>query len=126
MIIQEVTKKIKHTKPKEEVEALIVKWKKDYEKPVKGRFEFEEARGSASGAVFSFSERVFPGTPIMVYHIKHGEVCIIPKGLAVRLNNTKQKIRVQRGQIGESGTIRGVPETTEKFSRVKFIPEEFL
>lgn len=126
MLVQEVTKKVKHSKPKHEVEELIKKWQKDYDKPVKGRFEFEEARGSASGAVFSFTERVFPGTPIMVYHIKHGEVCIIPKGVAIRLNNTKQKVRVQSVNMAESGAVRGVPNEVEKFSRVKFIPEDFL
>ena len=126
MLVEEVTKKVIHKKPKLEVEEMIKKMQKEYEKPVKGRFEFEEARGSASGATFSFSERVFPGTPIMVYHIRHGETCILPKGVAVRLNQTKQKIRVQTTNMAEAGSIRGVPNETEKFSRVKFIPEEFL
>lgn len=126
MEVHEITKKIKHSKPKAEVDEMIKKWQKEYEKPVKGKFEFVEARGTATGAIFSFSERVFPGTPIMVYHIRHGETCIIPKGVAIRLNNTKQKIRVQSTTLQESGTVRGVPSTCETFSRVKFIPEDFL
>lgn len=122
MKIVEVTKKSLNRKPKHEVEEMIQKMKKEYEKPVKGKFEFTEARGG----VFEFSERIFPGQPVMVYSIRHDETVIIPKGVAKRLNNTQQKVRVQNHEIGEMGSVRGVPDSTEKFSRVKFIPEEYL
>lgn len=122
MEVIEVTKKVKNVRPKHEVEEMVKKMQKEYEKPVKGKFEFVEAKGG----VFSFTDRVFPGTPIIVYHIKHDETCIIPKGLAKRLNNTVQKVRRRDHSIGESGIVRGLPSTYESFSRVKFIPEDFL
>lgn len=122
MKIQEVTKKLKHVRPKHEVEEMVKKLQKEYEKPVKGRFEFTEARGGE----FSFTDRQFPGTPVQIYTIRHDEVCIIPKGLAKRLNNTVQKVRRFNHEIGESGVVRGLPPTFDAFSRVKFIPEEFL
>lgn len=123
MRIQEVTKKLKIQKPKDEVQAMLTKYQKEYEAPIKGRFEFTEANGAGT---FSFSDRFFPNRPIMVYHIQHGETCIIPKGIARRLNNTVQRVRVQNKEMGESGAIRGVPDACDKFSRVKFIPEDVL
>ena len=120
--IQEVTKKDVYKKPKHEVDEIIKKAKKEYEKPVKGRFEFTEAKGGE----FSFTDRQWPGMPIMIYTIKHDEICIIPYGVAKRLNNTYQKVRKFNHQIGETGTVRGMPPTFDTFSRVKFIPEEFL
>ena len=122
MQIIESTKKIKTVKPKAEVEEMVKKLQREYEKPIKGRFDFVEAKGG----VFSFSDRQFPGMPIMTYHVRHDETCIIPKGVAKRLNNTIQKVRRQRTEIGESGTVRGVPSAYDQFSRVRFIPEDVL
>lgn len=120
--IVEINKKVTNTKPRAEVEEMIKKGRKEYERPVKGRFEFTEA----PGGVFSFTDRQWPGMPIMQYTIRHDEMCIIPYGVAKRLNNTVQKIRHERSQIGESGAIRGVPDQYDKNSRIKFIPEEYL
>ena len=122
MKITEVTKKKLKSCPKLEVEEMIKKARKEYDRPVKGKFEFVEARGGT----FAFTERIFPGQPIMIYEIKHDEICIIPYGVAKRLNNTYQKVRTPTSEMGESGTIRGMPTTSEKFSRVKFIPEDYL
>ena len=123
MIIRELNKKVFNKKPKHEVEEMVNKLKKEYEKPIKGRFEFSEAKGGE----FSFSDRQYPGMPIMVLTIKDGETCIIPIGIAKRLNNTVQRVRCYRNSIPESGRIiRGVPETYDSHSRVKFIPESVL
>src|SRR5215510_6597719 len=96
MLVVESTKKVKTVRPKAEVEEMVKKLQKDYEKPVKGKFDFVEAKGG----VFSFSDRQFPGTPIMTYHVKHDETCVIPKGVAKRLNNTIQKVRRQKNRDG--------------------------
>ena len=122
MLVVESTKKVKNIRPKLEVEEMVKKLQKEYEKPVKGKFDFIEAKGG----VFSFSDRQFPGTPITTYHLRHDETCIIPKGVAKRLNNTIQKVRRQKTEMAESGTVRGVPSTYEQFSRVRFIPEDYL
>src|SRR5215510_5071847 len=116
MLVVESTKKVKTVRPKAEVEEMVKKLQKDYEKPVKGKFDFVEAKGG----VFSFSDRQFPGTPIMTYHVKHDETCVIPKGVAKRLNNTIQKVRRQKIEMAESGAIRGVPQNYDQFSRVRF------
>lgn len=120
--IVEINKKVKNTANRVEVEEMIKKGRKEYEKPVKGRFEFTEAKGG----YFSFTDRIWPGMPIMQYTIAHDETCVIPLGVAKRLNNTQQKVRVP-GTPGEAtNAVRGLPESTEKFSRVKFIPEDFF
>jgi hypothetical protein len=122
MLVQEVNKKVRNVRPKEEVENMVKKFKKEYEKPVRGRFDFAEAKGGS----FSFTDRPFPGMPIMIYTLTHDEVCLIPHGVAKRLNNTIQKVRKQNSQMNEAGPVKGVPASFENYSRVRFIPEEYL
>lgn len=122
MRVIEYHKKKTNTKPQAEVQEMIKKMRKEYEKPVKGQFEFTDAEGG----FFEFTERMFPGDPIQTIQLIHGEICEIPYGLAKRLNNTMHKIRrykdVEQTNVGPLRT----PRTFETKSRVKFIPIDFI
>lgn len=113
-------KKINSCTPEQSAE-MVKKMRKDYEKLVKVKFEFVDAQGGW----LDFTDRVFPGESIKVYHISHGEICDLPIGLVKRLNNTKKKIRMPNmGEIKE-GT-RGVPLTYSTISRINCTPIDFL
>lgn len=108
------------TEQKIEVQDKIKKLRKQYEKLVKGRFEFDDAQGGW----FSFSFRYFPGDPVETFHITHGEVIEIPELLAFHINNTKRKIRMPhllelKGNY-RTGEIEAQP--IERVSRISFIP----
>ncbi len=121
MQIIEVNKKKQNTVSKEQSTEMIKKMRKDYEKLVKGRFEFVDA----GGGWLEFTDRTFPDESIKVYKIYHGEVCELPIGLVRRLNKTIKKVR--KPDMGEikQGT-RGVPVTYEVQSRINFTPIDFL
>ena len=121
MKIIEINKKVQKTASKHEVEEKIKKLKKEYYKPVKGRFEFVDAQG---GWV-DFTDRQWPGEPIMQYHIEHAEICEIPAGLARRLNQTK---KVVRGYDYESLDHKKASPAriVDRVSRINFIPVEFI
>jgi hypothetical protein len=127
MRVIELSKKIKNSKPKAEVEAMIKQMRKEDEKLVKGQFEFTEAEGG----FFEFSLRLYPGDPIQTFQLIHGEICTIPMGIVKHLNGTKKKIRryanvVEMGvQQTATGAIRE-PKTYEKVSRVRFVPYDYL
>ncbi len=122
MKVIEMRKKVNNSRPKEEVEAMIKKMRKEDEKLVKGQFEFVEAEGG----FFSFSHRIYPGDPIQVFTLVHGEICTIPMGIVKSLNGTKKKIRRYASvEQASSGPIRE-PRTYETVSRVRFIPSEYL
>lgn len=122
MEIIELRKKIKNHKPKAEVEAMIKQMRKDDERMVKGQFEFTEAEGG----FFEFSYRIYPGDQIQKVTLIHGEVCTIPMGMVKHLNNTKKKIvRYKDVQQPPKGAVK-IPKTYETFSRVKFIPSEYI
>ena len=89
MRVIELNKKMKNTKSKAEVDAMIKKMKAEDEKLVKGQFEFVEAEGG----FFEFSYRMYPGTQIQTFQLIHGEICEIPMGIVKHLNGTKKKIR---------------------------------
>jgi len=122
MRVIELVKKKVNKRPKAEVEDMIKKMRADYERPIKGRFEFCDAEGG----FFSFTERMFPGDGIQTIELIHGEVCEIPAGLAKRLNNTVHKIkRYQNLEQPPRGAIKH-PRTFETKSRVRFIPVDML
>jgi len=123
MKIIEVNKKITKTANSQHVEERIKKEKKEYYRPMKGRFEFLDAQG---GWV-DFTDRPFPNEPIMQYHIDHGEICELPAGLVKRLNNTKKIVRGYDMNCEDPNKQYGrIPPVVDKISRVNFIPTEFL
>ncbi len=122
MQVTEMHKKVKVTKPKAEVEAMIKKMQKEDEKLVKGQFEFVEAEGG----FFEFAYRMYPGQGIQKFQFIHGEICEIPMGIVKHLNGTKKKIR--RYSNVEQPPTGGVltPMTFETISRVRFVPSEYI
>ena len=96
---------------------LLKKARKEYDKPCKGMFEFIDAQGGW----IDFSERVFPGEPILVYRLVHGEICEIPMGLARRLNNTRKKVR----KLNMSADGKDV-KSYEFQSRIRFTPMDVM
>lgn len=122
MKIIEHTRKQRKTKPKAEVEEMLKKMRKEWDKLVKGCFEFTDAQGGW----IEFTHRYFPDQPIQQYHFVHGEVCEIPLGIVRHLNNTVKKVRKMNPEIAETGSIRGVPASYEVQSRIKFTPVDFV
>lgn len=122
MRVIQLSKKVKNSKPKAEVEAMIKVMRKEDEKLVKGQFEFVDAEGG----FFEFCYRIYPGDPIQTFQLIHGEICEIPMGIVKHLNGSKKKIR--RYQNVEQPPTGGVktPKTFETTSRVRFIPTDFL
>lgn len=96
----------------------IKKLRKEYEKPCKGMFEFIDAQGGW----LDFTDRVFPGDPVRVYHINHGEICELPMGLVKRLNNTKKKVR----KLSSANLEFGKAASYDYISRVRFTPTDFI
>ena len=122
MRVIELSRRKTNTKSSAEVEEMIKKMRKEYDKPVKGMFEFI----GAEGGFFEFTERQFPGDPISTIQLIHGEICEIPMGLAKRLNNTKQKIcRYKDVEQTHSGPIKP-PRVIQSIARVKFTPVDVL
>jgi hypothetical protein len=116
--VVEYHKKQVNKKSKPEVEEMIKKMRKEDEKMVKGHFEFVEAEGG----FFKFSHRTYPGEPISVIELLHGEICEIPMGLVRLLNNTKKKIsRYADAELRDGKSLR----TYETISRVRFIPSAY-
>lgn len=122
MEVRELRKKIKNHKPKEEVDALIKKMRKEDEKMVKGQFEFVDAEGG----FFDFAYRIYPGDQIQIFKLNHGEICSMPMGVVKHLNNTNQKIRRYLNVAQPSSGPVKTPMTYETKSRVRFVPVDFL
>lgn len=122
--IIEVNKKEKKSILPIEYEEKLKKMKKEYEKLVKGKFEFTDAQGGW----LSFSHRIFPGYPIQTITIIHGEICELPMGIVKQINNTVHKVRkYERLEIPNAGPSVGrVPRSFVTESRCKFIPADFL
>lgn len=107
----------------EKHEDLIKKLRKEHEKPVKGMFEFLDAQGGW----LEFAYRYFKGDPIIQIRLVHGEVCELPMGIVKHLNNTMKKVRrFGTGPTTEIPQSGKVPMTTEKISRVRFTPVDYL
>lgn len=122
MLIKSLEKKVKNTKSKVEVDEMIKKMRKEDEKPVRGMFEFTEAEGG----YFSFAYRFYPGEPIQMYTLIHGEICTLPMGIVKHINGTKKKVR-RYANVEQTphGPIKQ-PNTYDTISRVRFVPYEFL
>jgi hypothetical protein len=121
MQVKEYKKNQKLPIDKEKTAELIKKARKDHERLVKGKFEFTDA----NGGWIDFCYRFFPGDPIMTIHLNHGEICELPMGIVKHLNNTVKKVR--KLDMTNLDTLkRGVPQSYDVESRVKFTPVDFL
>lgn len=126
MEIKTISRKKVNTYTTQETEERLKKYRKEYDKPVKGMFEFIDAQGGW----IEFNLRIFPGEAPMYLKFIHGEICEIPMGIVKHLNNTKKKIRrfsIDKEGGGTSGLpTRGVPSSYETISRIRFTPIDVL
>jgi len=122
MRVLEIKRKGVNKKPRAEVEDMIKKMRKENEVMVKGQFEFI----GAEGGFFQFTERAFPGDPITIIELIHGEICEIPMGIVKRINNTVHKItRYQNVEQTGKGPLK-LPRTYETKARIKFVPLDYI
>jgi len=119
MQVVEIKKKEANKVPQERRDELMKKARKEHEKMIRGQFEFIDAQGGWLDFVY----RWFPGDPIQIIKLVHGEIVELPMGIAKHLNNTKKKVRTLGKELPEG---RGVPSTFEVTSRVRFTPVEVL
>lgn len=120
MEVRELNRKQKNTMPAQEREELIKKMRKEDDKLVNGMFEFLDAQGGW----LDFAYRKYPGEPIQMIKLTHGEICDLPMGIVKHLNNTKRKIRRYSMELSETG--QKVPRKFEVQSRVRFTPMNVL
>ena len=120
MEVRELGKKHKNTLPPAEREELVKKMRKEDDKIRTGMFEFVDAQGGW----FEFSYRKYPGEPIQMIKLIHGEICDMPMGIVKHLNNTKRKIRRYSMEIPGDG--KRPPRSYETVSRVRFTPTDVL
>ena len=117
MKVTTVAPKTTHKVDETTLKDMIRKARKEYEKPCKGMFEFIDAQGGW----ISFTDRPFPGDPILVYRIDHGEICELPLGLVKRLNNTKKKVRKARMDADNKDL-----KVYDYQSRIRFTPMDVI
>jgi hypothetical protein len=120
MEVREINKKLKKSLPPQEREDLIKKMRKEDDKIVTGMFEFLDAMGGW----LEFSYRKYPGEPIQIIKMIHGEICDLPMGIIRHLNNTKKKVRRYSMELPASG--QKTPRSYETISRVRFTPTSVL
>lgn len=120
MHIRELNKKQKNTMPPAERDELVRKMRKEDDKLVAGMFEFLDAQGGW----LDFSYRKYPGEPIQMIKLIHGEICDLPMGIVKHLNNTKRKIRRYNLELPVNGGR--VPRSYDTVSRVRFTPTNVL
>lgn len=120
MEVRELNKRQKNTLPQAERDELVKKMRKEDDKIVTGMFEFLDAQGGW----LEFAYRKYPGEPIQMIKMIHGEICDLPMGIVKHLNNTKKKIRRYSMAIAESG--QKAPRSYETVSRVRFTPTAVL
>lgn len=120
MEIREISKKLKKSLPPQERDDLVKKMRKEDEKMVSGMFEFLDAQGG----FLEFAYRKYPGEPIQIIKLIHGEICDLPMGVVKHLNNTKKKVRRYNLELPSNG--KGQPRTYDSISRVRFTPTAFL
>jgi hypothetical protein len=94
--------------------------RKEDDKMVNGMFEFLDAQGGW----LEFAYRKYPGEPIQMIKMIHGEICDLPMGIIKHLNNTKRKVRRYNLELTESG--KKPPRSYETISRVRFTPMSVL
>lgn len=120
MEVREINKKIKKTLPAPEREELVKKMRKEDDKVVTGMFEFLDAQGGW----LEFAYRKYPGEPIQIVKLIHGEICDLPMGMIKHLNNTKKKVRRYSMELPASG--QRMPRSYDTVSRVRFTPTAVL
>ena len=120
MEVRELNKKQKNTLPAAERDELVKKMRKEDDKLRKGMFEFLDAQGGW----LEFAYRKYPGEPIQMIKLIHGEICDLPMGIIKHLNNTKKKIRRYNMELPSSGARP--PRSYETVSRVRFTPTDVL
>lgn len=125
MEIKEIHKKKMNKSDPVVYEERLKKLRKEYEKPVKGMFEFLDAQGGWLDFVY----RYFPGEPLMTIRLVHGEITELPMGIVKHLNNTKKKIRtfgLSSPTEAAELPMRGLPSTYTTQSRVRFTSTDLL
>jgi hypothetical protein len=120
MEVREISKKQKHTLPAAERDELVKKMRKEDDKIRTGMFEFLDAMGGW----LEFAYRKYPGEPIQMIKMIHGEICDLPMGIIKHLNNTKKKVRKYDMTLNPDG--KKIPRSYEVVSRVRFTPTDVL
>ncbi len=120
MIIRELGKKKINTMDAVARENLIKDMRKKDDKMCKGMFEFIDAQGG----FLEFAYRKYPGEPIQMIKLIHGETCDLPMGIVKHLNNTKKKVR--RYDLSMPMEGGRPPRSFETVSRVRFTPSDYL
>ena len=121
MEVREIGKKTKNTMPAPERDKLIKEHRIADDKLRTGMFEFLDAQGGW----LEFSYRKYPGEPVKIIKLIHGEICDLPMGIVKHLNNTKKKVRKYDLSLPSSGGARPA-RTFETISRVRFTPTDVL
>ena len=120
MEVRELNKKLPRTLPAQERDELVKKMRKEDDKVVEGMFEFLDAQGGW----LEFAYRKYPGEPIQMIKMIHGEICSLPMGIIKHLNNTKKKVRKYNLELPSAGGRP--PRSYETVSRVRFTPTNVL
>lgn len=120
MEVKEISKKQKNTLPPQERDKLVKESRAADDKVRTGMFEFLDAQGGW----LEFSYRKYPGEPIKIIKLIHGEICDLPMGIIKHLNNTKKKVRRYNMEIPSAGGRP--PRSYETVSRVRFTPTDVL
>lgn len=109
------------TAQKKDAQERIKKMREEGDKLVKGMFEFLDAQGGW----LDFTYRFFPGEPIRVVRINHGEIVDLPMVLVKHLNNIWKKVRTPPKEMTEDGQFKGAP-FIERISRTRFTPMDVM
>ena len=120
MEVRELNKKQRNTLPAAEREARVKEMRKEDDKVRKGMFEFLDAQGGW----LEFSYRKYPGEPIQMIKLVHGEICDLPMGIIKHLNNPKRKIRRYNMELPADG--KRPPRSYETTSRCRYTPTDVL
>ncbi len=125
MEVKEIVKKKWKNPAPEKMADEVKKLHKEHSKLVKGMFEFVDAQGGW----IDFTYRFFKDEPIQQIRLIHGEICELPIGIIKHLNNTYKKVRQFAASSPDKAaelTMRGVPSTVEKTSRLRFTPMDMM
>jgi len=118
MEIKEVSRKPNNKGDPIKTKEMIKEIKKEYYKPVKGKFEFLDA----GNGFFEFNHRFFPDDLILTYKFFHGEICEVPMGIVKHINNTVRKIRTLNQELSKGNKFS---QTVEQ-SRIRFTPVDMF
>lgn len=120
MQIKELGRTSKKFLTKEKHEEKVKQLRKEHEKPIKGMFEFLDAQGGW----LDFAYRFFKDDPLYTFRLTHGEICELPMGIVKHLNNTKKKVRRPSAEFNPA--MRGLSNSFETISRIRFTPIDVL